>query len=92
MMNLLSAATSTPDHLFKTTDLVASLMHKLSPELIDTISSLGVDQRYSTLQNFPDFLDGKQKHATSSTTQLAVNATERCIHEWSETLRASVCW
>lgn len=82
MMNLLSAATSTPDHLFKTTDLVASLMHKLSPELINTISSLGVDQRYSTLQNFPDFLDGKQKHATSSTTQLAVNATVRCIHEW----------
>jgi 3-oxoacyl-[acyl-carrier-protein] synthase III len=82
MMNLLSAATSTPDHLFKTTDLVGNLMHKLSPELINTISSLGVDQRYSALQNYPDFLAGKQKNATSSTTELAVNATRRCIHEW----------
>jgi 3-oxoacyl-[acyl-carrier-protein] synthase III len=82
MMNLLSAATSTPDHLFKTTDLVGSLMHKLSPELINTISSLGVDQRYSALQNYPDFLAGKQKNATSSTTELAVNATRRCIDEW----------
>jgi 3-oxoacyl-[acyl-carrier-protein] synthase III len=82
MINLLSAATSTPKHLFKTTDLVNSMMHKLSPELINTISTLGVNQRYSTLENYPDFLCGKQKHATSSTTELGVNATQRCIQEW----------
>jgi 3-oxoacyl-[acyl-carrier-protein] synthase III len=82
MINLLSAATSTPPHIFKTTELVGSLMHKLSPELINTINSLGVDQRYSTLENYPDFLCGKAKHATSSTTELGVNATKRCIHEW----------
>jgi 3-oxoacyl-[acyl-carrier-protein] synthase III len=82
MINLLSAATSTPKHLFKTTDLVSNLMHKLSPELINSISSLGVDQRYSALENYPDFLCGKQKLATSSTTKLAVDATKRCIHEW----------
>jgi 3-oxoacyl-[acyl-carrier-protein] synthase-3 len=82
MINLLSAATSTPKHLFKTTDLVNSMLHKLSPELINTISTLGVNQRYSTLENYPDFLCGKQKHPTSSTTQLAVNATTRCIQEW----------
>jgi 3-oxoacyl-[acyl-carrier-protein] synthase III len=82
MMNLLSAATSTPKHLFKTPDLVNSMMHKLSPELINTISALGVNQRFSTLENYPDFLCGKQKHATSSTTELAVNATQRCIQEW----------
>jgi 3-oxoacyl-[acyl-carrier-protein] synthase III len=82
MINLLSAATSTPPHIFKTTELVGSLMHKLSPELINTINSLGVDQRYSTLENYPDFLCGKTKHATSSTTELGVNATKRCIHEW----------
>jgi 3-oxoacyl-[acyl-carrier-protein] synthase III len=82
MINLLSAATSTPPHVFKTTELVGSLMHKLSPELINTINSLGVDQRYSTLENYPDFLAGKSKHATSSTTDLGVNAVKRCIHEW----------
>ncbi len=82
MINLLSAATSVPQNAFTTTDLVGSLMHKLSPELINTISSLGVDQRYSALENYPDFLCGKPKITTSSTTQLAVAATKRCIHEW----------
>jgi 3-oxoacyl-[acyl-carrier-protein] synthase-3 len=82
MMNLLAAATSTPNHVFKTSDLVGSLMHKFSPELINTINSLGVEQRYSVLENYPDFLCGKPKFATSSTTKLAVNATRRCIQEW----------
>jgi 3-oxoacyl-[acyl-carrier-protein] synthase-3 len=82
MINLLSAATSTPKHVFKTTELVGSLMHKLSPELINTINSLGVDQRYSTLENYPEFLSGKPRHATSSTTELGVKATMRCLQEW----------
>lgn len=82
MINLLSAATSVPQNVFKTTELVGSLMHKLSPELINTISSLGVDQRYSALENYPDFLCGKPTSPTSSTTELAVAATQRCIHEW----------
>jgi 3-oxoacyl-[acyl-carrier-protein] synthase III len=82
MINLLSAATAVPRNVFKTTDLVASVMHKLSPELINTISSLGVDQRYSTLENYPDYLSGKSKLPTSSTTQLGVDAAQRCIKEW----------
>ncbi len=82
MINLLSAATSTPRHVFKTTELVGSLMHKLSPELINTIHSLGVDQRYSTLENYPDFLVGESPSPTSSTTQLAVEATKSCIEQW----------
>ena len=32
MINLLSAATATPEHAFKTTELANALMHKLSPE------------------------------------------------------------
>src|SRR5829696_8005501 len=82
MINLLSAATSVPPNVFKTTELVGSLMHKLSPELINTISALGVAQRYSTLENYPDFLCGKQKMATSSTTELGVAAARQCINEW----------
>ena len=82
MINLLSAATAVPKNVFQTTELVANVMHKLSPELINTISNLGVDQRYSTLENYPDFLRGKPRIATSSTTQLGVAATKRCIREW----------
>lgn len=82
MINLLSAATSTPLHSFKTTELVSSLMHKLSPELINMINSLGVDRRYSTIENYPEFLAGKPMKATTSTTQLGVEATRRCIEQW----------
>ena len=82
MVHLLSAATATPNHAFQTTDLVGALMHRLSPELINTIHSLGVHQRFSTLENYPDFLSGKPGHATGSTTQLAVDAAKRCIERW----------
>ena len=82
MINLLSAATATPPHAYKTTELVGSLMHKLSPELINAINSLGVEQRYSTVANYPDFLNGKQRHTASSTTELGVDATKRCIEQW----------
>lgn len=82
MINLLSAATSTPRHSFRTSELVAALMHKLSPELINTINSLGVDERYSTLENYPEFLSGKRMRPTSSTTQLGVEATRKCIEQW----------
>src|SRR5688572_11099311 len=82
MINLLSAATSVPENAFATSELVANVMHKLSPELINTINTLGVDHRYSTLANYPDFLRGKPKMATSSTTQLGVAATKGCIQEW----------
>ena len=82
MINLLSAATATPRHAFKTTDLANALMHKLSPELINTLNSLGVVQRYSVIDNYPDFLAGKPMNVRSSTTELGVGATRRCIEEW----------
>ncbi len=82
MINLLSAATFTPEHSFQTTELANSLMHKLSPELINTINSLGVDQRYSVMDNYSDFLAGKAMNANGSTTQLGVSATKKCIEQW----------
>ena len=82
MINLLSAATSTPANSFKTTELVSALMHKLSPELINTISSLGVDRRYSAVANYPEFLSGAPAQSTTSTTDLGVAATQRCIDQW----------
>ncbi len=82
MINLVSAATATPKNSFKTTELVAALMHKLSPELITTINSLGVDQRYSAVENYPDFLTGKSAYSTSSTTELGVAAIKGCLEQW----------
>src|SRR4026207_1242397 len=82
MISLVQASTATPEHKFSTTELVASMMHKLSPELINSICSLGVDQRYSIMDNYPDFLTGAPMKATSSTTKLGVEATRKCIEEW----------
>jgi 3-oxoacyl-[acyl-carrier-protein] synthase-3 len=79
---MISASTATPQNRISTTELVASMMHKLSPELINTICTLGVENRYSAMDNYSDFLTGAPMHATSSTTELGVNATRKCIEEW----------
>lgn len=81
MISLVSASTATPQNKFSTTELVASMMHKLSPELINTICSLGVENRYSAMDNYADFLNGAPMNTTSSTTELGVNATRKCIEE-----------
>jgi 3-oxoacyl-[acyl-carrier-protein] synthase-3 len=81
MISLVQASTATPENKFSTTELVASMMHKLSPELINTICSLGVENRYSAMNNYADFLGGAPMNATSSTTELGVNATRKCIEE-----------
>lgn len=82
MISLVQASTATPKHKFSTTELVASMMHKFSPELINSICSLGVENRYSTMDNYSDFLMGAPMNQRSSTTELGVNATRRCIEEW----------
>src|SRR5216683_7831981 len=82
MISLVSASTATPQNKVGTTELIASMMHKLSPELINTIGSLGVENRYSAMDNYADFLTGAPINPTSSTTELGVNATRKCIEEW----------
>ncbi|MFN2577496.1 MAG: hypothetical protein ABR607_07380 [Pyrinomonadaceae bacterium] len=82
MISLVHASTATPVNKFSTTELVASMMHKLSPELINTICSLGVENRYSAMTNYAEFLNGEPMSANSSTTDLGVNATRKCIQEW----------
>jgi 3-oxoacyl-[acyl-carrier-protein] synthase III len=82
MISLVQASTATPVNKFSTTEMVASMMHKLSPELINTICSLGVENRYSAIGNYADFLNGAPMHRTSTTTDLGVNAARKCIEEW----------
>ncbi len=82
MINLISSATALPPHRFDTTELIGSLMYKLSPELINTISSLGVEQRYSTLANYPEYLAGDPMQQTVSSTDLGINAARNCIARW----------
>src|SRR5437763_13573296 len=81
MISLVSASTATPENRFSTTELVASMMHKLSPELIKTTCSLGVESRCSAMDNYADFLSGAPMNANSSTTDLGVNATRKCSEE-----------
>jgi 3-oxoacyl-[acyl-carrier-protein] synthase III len=82
MISMISASTATPQNRISTTELVASMMHKLSPELINTICTLGVENRYSAMENYADFLSGAPMNATSSTTEMGVHATRKCIEEW----------
>lgn len=82
MISLVQASTATPANKFSTTELVASTLHKLSPELINTICTLGVESRYSAMDNYPDFLAGAPMNPKSSTTELGVRATRKCIEEW----------
>jgi 3-oxoacyl-[acyl-carrier-protein] synthase III len=82
MISMISASTATPQNRISTTELVASMMHKLSPELINTICTLGVENRYSAMDNYSDFLSGAPMNPTSSTTEMGVNATRKCIEEW----------
>jgi 3-oxoacyl-[acyl-carrier-protein] synthase III len=82
MISLVQASTATPQNRFSTTELVATMMHKFSPELINSICSLGVENRYSTMDNYAEFLMGAPMNPTSSTTELGIDATRRCIEEW----------
>ena len=82
MINLVQASTAIPENKISTTDLVASMMHKLSSELINTIWTLGVDDRYSAMDNYADFLNGAPMNMTTSTTEMGVDATRKCIEEW----------
>ena len=65
MISLVQASTATPENKFSTTEMVASMMHKLSPELINTICSLGVENRYSAIENYADFLSGAPINLTA---------------------------
>src|ERR1041385_7845810 len=82
MINLIASATSTPPNAVSTDEMIAAMLYKLSPELINTISSLGVERRFSTLENLPEFLRGEPMYATSSSTEMGVGAARRCIEEW----------
>ena len=82
MISLVQASTATPEYKFSTNDLVAAMKHKFSSDLITSIGSLGVENRYSTMDNYADFLKGAPMNQRSSTTELGVAATRRCLEEW----------
>ena len=82
MISLIQASTATPQNNYNTTELVGSIRHKLSPELINTICSLGVVGRYSAMDNYPEYLNGARMNTTSSATALGVDATHKCIEKW----------
>ncbi|MGB8842184.1 MAG: 3-oxoacyl-[acyl-carrier-protein] synthase III C-terminal domain-containing protein [Aliidongia sp.] len=82
MVHLISIGKSTPKHSFSTDELLATVGHKFSPEMIKTIRSLGVERRHSVMDNFPEFLLGARMNPTSSAVQMSLDAVESCLDCW----------
>jgi 3-oxoacyl-[acyl-carrier-protein] synthase-3 len=82
MTNLISSAIALPRNGVSTNDLINNLENKLSPDLIKTIQNMGVRYRYSTLDNYPEFLCGDEPNLTCTSTDLSVDAAKRCINHW----------
>ncbi len=83
-MNLLSINTSLPEHSFSTTELIEAFDGRLSTDLQETINSMGVGNRHSVVSNFPEAItQGAEFNYTTSTTDFACKAANRCIEESS---------
>lgn len=80
--NLISSAIALPRNGISTNDLICNLENKLSPNLIKSIQNMGVNYRYSTLENYPEFLCGDAPRQTCTATDLSVDAATRCINHW----------
>ena len=74
-------AASLPESAFSTAELLTVFGHKLSPDLIKTINTLGIDKRYSVLSNYPEFLLGKKMDPTTSATNLGARAVRQCLEQ-----------
>lgn len=82
MIGLLSLATALPEFRFGTAQLIDALGVRLSDELQETISRLGVEQRFSVVENYPSMLVGEPARQTGSATELCAQAARSCIERW----------
>jgi 3-oxoacyl-[acyl-carrier-protein] synthase III len=81
-MNLLSINTSLPEHAFSTAELIEAFDGRLSTDLQKTIKNMGVENRHSVVSNFPEAITkGAGFNYTTSTTDFACKAANRCIEE-----------
>lgn len=82
MTNLISSAIALPRNGISTSDLISHFENKFTPDLIKSIRNMGVNYRYSTLENYPEFLAGETPNQTCTATDLSVDAATRCINHW----------
>jgi 3-oxoacyl-[acyl-carrier-protein] synthase III len=81
-ISLLSIATAVPDNVVETDAMLSVLSSKLTSELKDIISHLGVKQRYSVVEDYPNYLNKTaSRKLISSTSKLAAQAIQRCIEK-----------
>jgi 3-oxoacyl-[acyl-carrier-protein] synthase III len=75
-------ASALPDWHWSTEELVTSAGDRLSAKLVGMVHKLGVDNRHSTLSNYPDVLfKGAEPDVGVSATRLAVQASYRCLEK-----------
>jgi 3-oxoacyl-[acyl-carrier-protein] synthase III len=77
---LVSVASAFPAPKWSTAELMAAARGHLSERLEKMLLDLGVERRYSILNNYPDVIfKGEEPRFDSSATALAVKAAEKCL-------------
>ncbi|MGK7901842.1 MAG: hypothetical protein AB4352_10585 [Hormoscilla sp.] len=77
---ILSIATALPSNKLSTEMLLTELGYKLSPLLVKTIQNMGVEYRYSVLNNCLETLLGKEEiQASTTATELSAEAVRKCL-------------
>lgn len=73
-------ATALPPNKLSTASLLTELADKLSLRLVKTIRDMGVENRYSVLNNSRKIILGKEKmQAATTATDLAATAAKKCL-------------
>jgi len=78
--NIIASATAVPQSSASTTGLFSALSGRISDELHASLNQLGVNHRYSIIDDYPNYLAGNVKRQLlSNTTELGVQAVKECI-------------
>lgn len=79
--SLLGIEVATPSNKITTEELLFGLRHRMTDELIHSVYQLGVDSRYSVIEDYASFLatKGGERRLKSSTTHMAVDALNKVI-------------
>lgn len=78
--NIIATSTFTPNNITTTDNLVWALADKMSEDMRFTASHVGVAERYTIVEDLPDYLSGKiKRRLIADTSILGANALKKCI-------------
>lgn len=78
--NIISTAKAIPYNLVSTNNMLSALGERVTPNLLTTISHLGVKNRNSAVYHFSEYLSGNIKRKLlTNTTELGTRAVKDCI-------------